>query len=63
MFVDDDVRALDGWLAALLQAAREHPEVDVFTGPITARLEGRAPHACGRERPPITTLELGPEDT
>jgi GT2 family glycosyltransferase len=63
VFVDDDIRALDGWLTALLQAAREHPEVDVFTGPVTARLEGRAPHTCGRERPPITTLELGPEDT
>ncbi len=63
VFVDDDVRALDGWLEALLRAAREHPEVDVFTGPVRARLEGRAPHSCGRERPPITTLELGPEDT
>jgi GT2 family glycosyltransferase len=63
VFVDDDIRALDGWLAALLAAAREHPEVDVFTGPVTARLEGPAPHTCGRERPPITTLELGPEDT
>jgi GT2 family glycosyltransferase len=63
VFVDDDIRALDGWLAALLQAAREHPEEDVFTGPVTARLEGPAPHTCGRERPPITTLELGPEDT
>jgi GT2 family glycosyltransferase len=63
VFADDDIRALDGWLGALLQAAREHPEVDVFTGPVTARLEGPAPHTCGRERPPITTLELGPEDT
>jgi GT2 family glycosyltransferase len=63
VFVDDDVRALDGWLAALLRAAQEHPEMDVFTGPISARLEGAAPHSCGRERPPITTLELGPTDT
>jgi GT2 family glycosyltransferase len=63
VFVDDDVRALDGWLAALLQAAREHPETDVFTGPLRARVEGRAPRTCGRERPPITTLELGSEDT
>lgn len=63
VFVDDDIRALDGWLAALLQASREHPEIDVFTGPLTARLEGPAPHTCGRERPPITTLELGSEDT
>ncbi len=63
VFVDDDVRVLDGWLSALLRAAREHPDVDVFTGPVAARLEGPAPHSCGRERPPITTLELGAHDT
>jgi len=63
VFVDDDVRVCDGWLAALLDVAREHPEVEVFTGPIRARLEGPAPRTCGRERPPITTLELGERDT
>jgi GT2 family glycosyltransferase len=63
VFVDDDIRASPGWLQALLDAAREHPQVDVFTGPVTARLEGRAPRGCGRERPPITTLELGAHDT
>jgi GT2 family glycosyltransferase len=63
VFVDDDVRVGDGWLQALLDAAREHPHVEVFTGPITARLEGPAPRTCGRERPPITTLELGASDT
>jgi GT2 family glycosyltransferase len=66
VFVDDDVRVGDGWLAALLDAASEHPQVDVFTGPIRARLEGRGgwgARSCGRERPPITTLELGPHDT
>jgi GT2 family glycosyltransferase len=62
VFVDDDVRACAGWLGALLEAARAHPTVDVFTGPIRARLEGRAPHSCGREQPPITTLELGERD-
>src|SRR5579859_2663613 len=31
-FVDDDVEARDGWLAALLRAAREEPGADVFTG-------------------------------
>ncbi len=41
MFVDDDIRASPGWLGALLAAAREHPQVDVFTGPIRACLEGR----------------------
>src|SRR5712691_371471 len=63
VFVDDDVRVSPGWLAALLGAAREHPDVDVFTGPIRPRLEGRAPRSCGREGSPITTLELGDEDT
>jgi len=63
VFVDDDVRVGDGWLQALLDAARTHPLIDVFTGPITAQLEGPAPRSCGRERPPITTLELGPRDT
>ena len=42
VFVDDDVRVRPGWLGALLDAAREHPQVDVFTGPIEPRLEGRA---------------------
>jgi glycosyltransferase involved in cell wall biosynthesis len=63
VFVDDDIRASPGWLPALLRAAREYPQVDVFTGPVRARLEGRAPRSCGRERPPITTLELGVHDT
>jgi GT2 family glycosyltransferase len=71
VFVDDDVRVGAGWLEALLDAAREHPDVDVFTGPIHARLEGSggwgspswASRSCGRERPPITTLELGEHDT
>jgi GT2 family glycosyltransferase len=63
VFVDDDIRASDAWLGALLRAARERPEIDVFTGPVRARLEGCAPRSCGREAPPITTLELGPRDT
>jgi len=65
-FVDDDVRASPGWLEALLEAAHENPQVDVFTGPISARLEGHGgwgSHSCGREDPPITTLDLGAHDT
>lgn len=62
VFVDDDVRVLPGWLQALVHAAREHPDVEVFAGRIVARLEGPAPRACGRERPPLTTLELGERD-
>ncbi len=63
VFVDDDVRARPGWLAALLEGAREHPLVDVFTGPVRASLEGPAPRSCGRESAPITTLDLGGADT
>lgn len=62
VFVDDDVQARPGWLGALLQAAREHPEAEVFAGRIRARLEGRAPRGCGREAPPVTTLDLGERD-
>jgi len=63
VFVDDDIRASGGWLRALIDAAREHPEVDVFTGPIRARLEGHELRTCGREGPPITSLDLGVQDT
>jgi GT2 family glycosyltransferase len=63
VFVDDDIRASPGWLDALLQAARENPLVDVFTGPIRPCLEGRRLRSCGREGPPITSLDLGGEDT
>jgi GT2 family glycosyltransferase len=62
VFVDDDVRAAPGWLEAFLRAAAEHPRAQVFAGPIRARLEGPAPRSCGREGPPITTLELGERD-
>ncbi len=63
VFVDDDIEAAAGWLQALLAAEREHPDVDVLAGRIRPRLEGRAPHTCGREGPPITTLDLGNSDT
>ena len=62
-FVDDDVDAPPGWLRALVEGAARHPRAEAFGGPIRARLEGPAPGGCGRERPPITTLDLGPHDT
>jgi hypothetical protein len=66
MFVDDDVKVDPGWLQALLTAAREHPDAQVFAGPIRPRLEGHprwSMRSCGREGPPITSLDLGVEDT
>jgi GT2 family glycosyltransferase len=62
-FLDDDVEVPAGWLAALVEGADRHPDADAFGGPIRARLEGRAPGACGREDPPITALDLGAVDT
>jgi glycosyltransferase involved in cell wall biosynthesis len=61
-FVDDDVLVPPGWLGALVEGARRHPRADAFGGPIRARFEGRTPRGCGREEPPITTLDLGAED-
>jgi GT2 family glycosyltransferase len=60
--VDDDTRIPPGWLAAMVDGAERHPEADAFGGPIRARLEGPAPRACGREQPPITSLDLGTAD-
>jgi len=62
VFVDDDVRARPGWLAALLEAARGRPEFDAFSGPILARLEGGGPRSCAGEGPPITHTDLGDRD-
>jgi GT2 family glycosyltransferase len=61
-FVDDDVQAPPGWLEALVEGAARHPEAEAFGGPIRARFEGRTPRSCGREDPPITTLDLGAVD-
>jgi len=61
-FVDDDVAVPPGWLDALVAGAGRHPEAEAFGGPIRARFEGGPPRGCGREEPPITTLDLGPED-
>ncbi len=63
VFVDDDVEVTPGWLDALLQAADDHPDVAVFTGPMRPRLEGPAPHSCGRDSSPVTSLDLGASDT
>jgi GT2 family glycosyltransferase len=61
-FLDDDAQAWPGWLGALIAAANEHPQHEAFGGPIKAQLEGTNLHACGREPPPVTTLDLGPDD-
>jgi GT2 family glycosyltransferase len=60
--VDDDVWAPPGWLRALVDGAERHPGAGALGGPIRARLEGPAPRSCGRELPPITSLDLGADD-
>ena len=63
VFVDDDVAVRPGWLGALLSAADACGEdVGVLTGPIHARFEDHRFATCGREGPPITSLDLGPAD-
>ena len=62
VFLDDDVAVWPGWLGALIAAAADCPDHEAFGGPIRARLEATNLHACGREPPPITTLDLGPND-
>jgi GT2 family glycosyltransferase len=62
-FLDDDVEAWPGWLDALVRAAAEHAEHEAFGGPIRPRLEGGDLHWCGREPLPVTSLDLGPDDT
>ena len=61
VFIDQDIDAPPGWLEALVDGARSHPDDEVFGGPIRARLE-HGPRGCGREPPPITTLDAGPKD-
>ena len=60
--VDDDVWVPPGWLSAMVAAAERHPGADVLGGQIRARFDGPAPRSCGREDPPITALDLGPQD-
>jgi len=63
LFLDDDVIAWPGWLQAMRAGAAEAgPDVGFLTGPIRARLEDHPLRACGRERPPITSYDLGPRD-
>jgi GT2 family glycosyltransferase len=62
VFIDDDVEAPPGWLRSYLDGARRNPDSEAFGGPIRPRLEGPTPRACGREDPPITTLDLGERD-
>jgi len=61
-FVDDDVRMPRHWVGALAAGAVRHKWAEAFGGPIRASLEGPAPRTCGRESPPITTLDLGERD-
>jgi GT2 family glycosyltransferase len=62
-YVDDDVEVRAGWLASLIVADAAQPAgVGVFTGPILARFDDHPLHLCGREDPPVTHLDLGPQD-
>jgi glycosyltransferase involved in cell wall biosynthesis len=62
VLVDDDVEAPPGWLRELVAGRRRHGGYQAFGGPIRLRLEGSRLRMCGREAPPITTLDGGLRD-
>ena len=62
VFVDDDVHVRPGWLQALLGAARS--TLRSTSSPARSNLAWKVfgSRGCGREGPPITSLDLGPQD-
>jgi glycosyltransferase involved in cell wall biosynthesis len=61
-FIDDDVEAPSGWLREVVSGRARHPGALAFGGPIALRLEGSRLRMCGREPPPLTSLDGGPDD-
>jgi glycosyltransferase involved in cell wall biosynthesis len=62
VLIDDDIWAPPGWLRAMVAGADRHADADALGGPIRARFDGPAPRSCGREQPPISTLDHGSQD-
>jgi GT2 family glycosyltransferase len=63
LFLDDDVVVAPDWLEAMRAGAADAGEdVGFLTGPIRARFEDHPLRGCGRERPPVTSMDLGPQD-
>jgi glycosyltransferase involved in cell wall biosynthesis len=62
VLAEDDVRAPEGWLDALVGAAVAHPDVEVLGGPIRGVVEGRRWRTCGHEWPPISSFHRGDAD-
>lgn len=48
-FIEDDVDLPPGWLAAMMDGVRRHPESGCFGGPIRVRFEARPPRICEME--------------
>ncbi|MBO9532707.1 MAG: glycosyltransferase family 2 protein [Solirubrobacteraceae bacterium] len=63
ILLDDDIRAADGWLDALLDAhASEPDDVAVLAGRIIPWLDpAYAPRTCGRHGSWVTELDVGDE--
>ncbi|HUI06189.1 MAG TPA: glycosyltransferase [Verrucomicrobiae bacterium] len=67
VFTDDDVKADKNWLASLWQAARLHPEIDIFGGRILPLWERTPPswlaeNATSMLRLICTHFDLGDEE-
>jgi GT2 family glycosyltransferase len=59
--IDDDTEVPAGWLQAIVDGAREHPDAVVLGGPIRLRIEGCEPRHCRGDRLPETELDRGSE--
>jgi glycosyltransferase involved in cell wall biosynthesis len=60
-FVDDDVEAPPGWLAAMVAGFVRFPEADAFGGPVRLRLEGSTRPVCP-EHPFVSSYDFGPRN-
>jgi glycosyltransferase involved in cell wall biosynthesis len=60
-FLDDDVEAEPGWLAAIAAGAARHPDADAYGGPVRLRLEGTTREVCA-QHPFVSSYDFGDAD-
>jgi glycosyltransferase involved in cell wall biosynthesis len=60
-FVDDDIDAPPGWLAAMVVGFAHYPDAHAFSGPVRVRVEGTRDPGCPLH-PVASTFDLGTAD-
>lgn len=61
-FLDDDALAPAGWLSALVEGARRHPDAGCLGGPVRPRFERRPPPTCAGHELAGMSLDQGAVD-